>query len=98
MGATHYRIAPVLILSNSLFDRDSSHVEEILEIICPDVVIICGAFTWSALCEKEKEKTAAVNVQGPANVAKYAAAKGIKVVAFSTDYVFDGEKSLYKKI
>jgi dTDP-4-dehydrorhamnose reductase len=54
----------------------------------PDAVLHAAAWTDVDGAEADPQGAAAVNVGGTANVA----ALGVPVVAFSTDYVFDGRK------
>ena len=53
-------------------------------------VIHCAAYTKVDLCESREEEARAVNVEGAANVAAVAHARGAIGIAISTDYVFDG--------
>jgi dTDP-4-dehydrorhamnose reductase len=57
----------------------------------PDVVIHCAAMTAVDRCETERFLAFAVNENGSANVAAACCRLGIRLVAISTDYVFDGE-------
>ena len=54
----------------------------------PDVVLHAAAWTNVDGAERDPQGAAAVNVGGTAN----AAALGVPLVAYSTDYVFDGRK------
>jgi dTDP-4-dehydrorhamnose reductase len=56
----------------------------------PDVIIHTAAMTQVDLCESEPDKAFRVNVLGSANVAASAARWGARIIAISTDYVFDG--------
>ncbi|MDF8366777.1 dTDP-4-dehydrorhamnose reductase [Weissella paramesenteroides] len=59
----------------------------------PDVVLDAAAYTKVDLAEDEgREKNWQVNVEGTKNVADAAKKFGAKLVAISTDYVFDGTK------
>ena len=58
----------------------------------PDVVINAAAYTDVDGCETNREKCFSVNAEGVKNIALACADRGIKVVHFSTDYVFDGKK------
>jgi dTDP-4-dehydrorhamnose reductase len=57
-----------------------------------DVLINAAAFTNVDLCEKEKEQAFLVNAEAPRVLAELARGKKAKLIHFSTDYVFDGEK------
>lgn len=58
----------------------------------PDVVINAAAYTDVDGSEKARELCFAVNAEGVKNVALACHPAGIKIVHFSTDYVFDGTK------
>lgn len=58
----------------------------------PAVVINAAAYTDVDGSEKARELCFAVNAEGVKNVALACRPAGIKVVHFSTDYVFDGTK------
>lgn len=56
----------------------------------PDTVIHCAAMTAVDKCETEKELAFRLNAFGSANVASACHRNGIRLIAISTDYVFDG--------
>lgn len=58
----------------------------------PDCVINAAAYTNVDGCESDKEKSYAVNAIGVRNIAEACESRNIKMVHFSTDYVFDGMK------
>ena len=57
-----------------------------------DVVINAAAFTNVDRCETERDLAFLVNAEAPGILAKICGDKGAKLIHFSTDYVFDGEK------
>ena len=57
----------------------------------PDVVIHCAAMTAVDRCETERDLAFGLNARGTANVAALCNRRGIRLVAISTDYVFDGD-------
>jgi dTDP-4-dehydrorhamnose reductase len=60
----------------------------------PDVIFHLAAFTQVDACESESEKAFAVNAEGTKHVAQGAVGCGAKVVFLSTDYVFDGGRTV----
>lgn len=56
----------------------------------PELVFNCAAFNAVDRAETERDLAFAVNAQGPANVARACARYGIRLVHFSTNFVFDG--------
>ena len=63
----------------------------------PDVVIHTASETNVDRCEIEKKHAWKTNVEGTYNIASVCSKIGAKLVYISTDYVFDGEKGLYKE-
>jgi len=55
-----------------------------------DWVVNCAAYTAVDKAEDEPERARQLNVDGPANLARWAQAHGAVLVHFSTDYVFPG--------
>jgi dTDP-4-dehydrorhamnose reductase len=59
----------------------------------PDLIINAAAYTAVDKAESEKATAFAVNADAPGVLAEEAAALGIPLIHYSTDYVFDGGKS-----
>src|SRR6267143_643712 len=57
-----------------------------------DVLITAAAFTNVDLCETERARAFTTNGEAPGIVAEICRQRGAKLIPFSTDYVFDGEK------
>jgi dTDP-4-dehydrorhamnose reductase len=57
-----------------------------------DVLINTAAFTNVDLCETEPDRAFLINAEAPGVLAEVCKAKDAKLIHFSTDYVFDGEK------
>jgi len=56
------------------------------------VLINAGALTNVDLCETERDRASLINGEAPGVLAKVCRDKGAKMIHFSTDYVFDGDK------
>lgn len=56
----------------------------------PDVVINCAAYTKVDRAEEESELAHRVNAAGVGELARWCKAHGIRLVHYSTDYVFEG--------
>lgn len=65
-------------------------IDSLLERIRPDAVINAAAYTAVDRAEDEPEAAFAANAEGPGRVAQACAERGIALVHYSTDYVFDG--------
>jgi dTDP-4-dehydrorhamnose reductase len=72
---------------------DPISVEAMMEKHTPDIVLNMAAFHKVDVCEKEVEKTFAVNVYGVRNLAQACRAHGATLVHMSTDYVFGQDKT-----
>src|SRR6266568_7433954 len=57
-----------------------------------DLLLNCAAFTNVDLCESKREEAFAINAEAPKLLAEICRDKKAKLIHFSTDYVFDGEK------
>jgi dTDP-4-dehydrorhamnose reductase len=67
-------------------------VERRVHEIRPEIILNCAAFTRVDDCERERELAFSANALGPANLARSAKQTGARLIHFSTDYIFDGEK------
>src|SRR5207237_6441492 len=56
------------------------------------VLINCAAFTNVDLCETKRDQAFQINAEAPRVLAGICREKKAKLIHFSTDYVFDGEK------
>lgn len=63
----------------------------------PDVVIHTAALTNVDYCEENKAAAQKINVDGTRCVVKACEKVGADLIFISTDYVFDGEKGMYKE-
>jgi dTDP-4-dehydrorhamnose reductase len=61
-----------------------------VEAVAPDVIVNAAAYTAVDRAESEPALAEAVNARAPAVLARAAAARGLWLVHYSTDYVFDG--------
>jgi len=71
---------------------DSEMVEARLTELKPDLVINSAAYNDVDACEEKFDIAKAINFHGPVNLAKTCQKIGAKVVHYSTDYVFRGDK------
>lgn len=70
---------------------DASKVEEVIKASNVDAVVHCAAWTAVDKAEDEVALCTKVNVDGTYNIAKVCKELDIKMMYFSTDYVFDGQ-------
>ncbi len=80
--------------SRELDITDKQQVLKVLASIKPDIVINCAAYTAVDASEKNSKQCRQVNSEGPGYIAAGCAATGAKIIHISTDYVFDGSKTI----
>lgn len=83
-----------------LVHLDVSNRDEVFQVfedVRPDVTVLSAAFTNVDLCETEKDRADAINVNGPMNVRDASVKYPSKMVYISTDYVFAGENGPYRE-
>jgi dTDP-4-dehydrorhamnose reductase len=76
---------------------DGRSVEEALRAFGPQAVLHAGAMTDVDGCERDPDGARRVNVGGTEQVARACRDLGARLVAVSTDYVFDGEHGPYRE-
>ena len=80
------------------FDRkqldlsDLNDVREKLQETGFDVLINAAGFTKVDVCETQPERAFLINAEAPRVLAEICGEKSARLIHFSTDYVFDGEK------
>lgn len=93
--ARHFRLAGHAVVG---FDRTALDltrpeiIRDRLEPLAFDAVLLTAALTNIDRAEERPEEARAVNVEGPALVAGWCAARGARLIHFSTDYVYDGAR------
>lgn len=73
---------------------DFDKVKKEIKNFSPDFVVNTSAFHNVPLCEDEPEKAFLVNAISLKPIAQYCEEKNIRLVTYSTDYVFDGLKGV----
>jgi len=76
-------------------DKDAA--EKIFKKVKPEAVVHTAALTNVDKCELEKERAWKINVEATENIAESCEKFHAFLVYISTDYVFDGEKGMYKE-
>ena len=80
------------------FDRtqldlsDLNDLREKLQETGFDVLINAAGFTKVDVCETQPERAFLINAEAPRVLAEICGEKSARLIHFSTDYVFDGEK------
>ena len=83
---------PVVVGSEEIVMQTQEEVQKKIESLDVSAVFNCIAFTAVDLAEKEKEKAHFLNVEFPYFLAVSSEKLKMKMIHFSTDYVFDGQK------
>ena len=79
-------------------DITNTHqVSQIIESIEPDLIINCAGYTDLDECEKHPYYALQINLSGLQNLVVECVKRDIVIVQFSTDQVFDGEKTRFYK-
>src|SRR6202048_1367424 len=92
VGACREKFAVVAFNHSQLDLGKPDHIRSEIDNLGFDILINCAAFTNVDLCEKERNQAFAINADAPKLLAEVCAAKKAKLIHFSTDYVFDGDK------
>jgi dTDP-4-dehydrorhamnose reductase len=66
------------------------HIRAALDRIAPDLIVNPAAYTAVDRAEDERELAFRINAEAPGAIAQWAAGRGVPLIHFSTDYVFDG--------
>ena len=83
-----YQIIPTDLPETDITSPES--IEQALVKFQPDTVIHCAAMTAVDRCETERELAFLLNEQGSSNVASVCKKFKVRLIAISTDYVFNG--------
>ena len=65
-------------------------IGSVLDRLAPELIINPAAYTAVDKAEDERELAMTINGEAPAALARWAAARNVPLIHFSTDYVFDG--------
>lgn len=71
------------------FDAPAS-LPALIERVAPDVVVNAAAYTAVDRAETDRDAAFRANAEVPARIAAICAARGARLIHYSTDYVFDG--------
>ena len=75
---------------------DKSELKYIFKELSPDYIINCAALTNVDFCEQNKSNSYEVNVNGIKNIIS-CTTNDTKIIHISTDYVFSGNRNIYKE-
>jgi dTDP-4-dehydrorhamnose reductase len=79
--------------SNELDITDEDKVAKVIADVAPDVLINCAAYTKVDEAEDNKQTALKINAESVKKLANICNRNNVKLVHYSTDYVFAGNKS-----
>lgn len=86
---------PVIIASRDILDiTDCNAIQHAITTYSPDIIINSAAYTAVDKAENEIEQVLRINHLGAQHIARACAKNQIPLLHISTDYIFDGTKSL----
>ena len=85
-----YKVCGVDIMQMDI--RDFRMVGTVFQKCEPEIVLHAAAYTDVDGAETDRDRAFAVNAEGTANIARACKEYGARMIYFSTDYVFDGDK------
>ena len=93
LGTEFRRLLPNAVApSRAVFDLgDVGSIEPAVALIAPDRIINCAAYVAVDAAEEDERTASILNGEAVRELARIAEARGIPLVTFSSDYVFDGE-------
>ena len=86
---TDFDVVPTDLPEADITDEDA--IDGVLRAHRPDAVIHCAAMTAVDRCEEDVDLAWRLNARGTANVASACHRNGARLIAISTDYVFEGD-------
>ena len=84
-----FEVVPTDLPEADITDEDA--IDAVIAQASPDAVIHCAAMTAVDKCETERDLAFRLNARGTANVSAACRRHGVRLVAISTDYVFEGD-------
>jgi len=95
--ALTYNSTPLEIEGCATYQMDITKSVDLIRSLEPDYLVLTAAMTNVDRCEEDREGAWKANALGPKNVATAAQKIGSRLVYVSTDYVFDGERGMYRE-
>jgi dTDP-4-dehydrorhamnose reductase len=77
--------------------RSSESIESAVGRARPDAIVHCAALADADRCEADPEEARRLNAEAPALLARRCRRLGVKLIAVSTDLVFDGSRSFVRE-
>jgi dTDP-4-dehydrorhamnose reductase len=95
--ALTYNTNPLKIDGCATYQMDMTKSVDLIRSLKPQYIVLTAAMTNVDGCEADRLAAWKANALGPKNVASAAKDIGSKLIYVSTDYVFDGERGMYRE-
>jgi len=95
--ALTYNSNPLKIDGCEIYHMDMTRNIDLICSLKPEYIVMTAAMTNVDACEADRLGAWKANALGPKNVASAAKDIGSKLIYISTDYVFDGERGMYRE-
>ncbi len=95
--ALTYNAHPLEIEGCKIYQVDITGNLDLIQSLRPEYIILTAAMTNVDRCEVDLEGAWNTNALGPKKVALEAKKAGSRLIYVSTDYVFDGERGMYRE-
>jgi len=95
--ALTYNSHPLQVVGCMTYQLDMTKNVDLIRSLKPQYIVLTAAMTNVDACESDCPGAWKANALGPKNVAMAAKDIGAKLIYVSTDYVFDGERGMYRE-
>jgi dTDP-4-dehydrorhamnose reductase len=95
--AVTYNSHPLQVEGCATYQMDMTKSVDLIPCLKPQYIVLTAAMTNVDACEADRLAAWKANALGPKNVASAAKDTGSKLIYVSTDYVFDGERGMYRE-
>ncbi|MBN1234724.1 MAG: dTDP-4-dehydrorhamnose reductase [Methanotrichaceae archaeon] len=95
--AVTYNSHPLQVEGCATYQMDITGSVDLIRSLKPQYIVLTAAMTNVDACESDRIAAWKANALGPKNVALAARDIGAKLIHVSTDYVFDGERGMYRE-
>ncbi len=95
--ALTYNSHPLQMEGCATYPMDITGRVDLIRSLKPEYIVLTAAMTNVDGCEEDRQGAWKANALGPKNVASAAKDLGSKLIYVSTDYVFDGERGMYRE-
>lgn len=95
--AVTYNTNPLQVEGCASYQMDITGSVDLIRSLKPQYIVLTAALTDVDACERDRVAAWKANAFGPKNVALAARDIGAKLIHVSTDYVFDGNRGMYRE-